>query len=263
MSFFNIFKKKTNTPNGDSNAVKTPEQQSSHGTMQSEDKSSGVVVLAALLRQLEADANVDPVYGANVLPLITEYKLLYKEEAPKEKRSEAFQNLMQALHRTLLFVPVTYDKNANVRPDKDLHFSARAAIKFNSDSIVYRSKGMSLSDTLNLGWVMSGGVATIDLNWWDISRFSGCEGLKFADPNVSRGVMCPVTANAATGTCFLCYTGLDQMKASIGLDDKTFIGVFTLYDLVELMRKIPQISGLIINGNQETHCYIGRGTFKC
>ena len=75
-----------------------------------------LVPLITLYQAYEPIANTDPVYGAKIPELIKEYKAAYaKAGEDRAKVNDALSAVLNELLRTLLFVPVKYDKQYNIR----------------------------------------------------------------------------------------------------------------------------------------------------
>lgn len=224
--------------------------------------SSQLYPLSALVDAYRATANTLPVYNSDLLPLLREYKALWADHADQGRINACFRSILTGLLRTLVIVPFQYEQAEEFSGDRSLHFTARAAMRFNIDSILTRASRMSDDETANLAWVVENGMPTADLSWWDISRIAGSEGYEFADPSVRHGSMYPRTAGNANGSFMLCYTGVDQlMNSPLGKDFKGHIGVYTLDDIVGMAMTSDAIRGFIINPDTDTHCFVDKAVF--
>ena len=223
---------------------------------------SQLVLLSAIVEAYRGKTNTIPVYNSNLLPLIREYKALWANKADQLAINTCFRSILEKLLRTLLVVPFNYDKASEFPKDRTLHFSGRAAVRFNLDSIVYRAEQMPAEELSDLAWVVENGLPTADLSWWDIRRIAGSEGYTFADPSVKRGSMYPCTAGNANGSFMLCYTGIDQLMASpLGKNFTGHIGIYTLDEVVAMAMSVQEIKGFILNPDTDTHCFVDKAVF--
>ena len=223
---------------------------------------SHLVQLSAIVEAYRSKANTIPVYNSDLLPLIREYKALWAKHADQHTINACFRSILEGLLNTLLVVPFNYDQANEFPNDRTLHFSGRAAVRFNLDSIVHRAEHMTPEEQSELAWVVEYGLPTADLAWWDIRRIAGSEGYTFADPSVKRGSMYPRTAGNANGSFMLVYTGIDQLMASpLGKNFTGHIGIYTLDEVVTLAMSVPEIKGFIINPDTDTHCFVDKAVF--
>ena len=223
---------------------------------------SHLVQLSAIVEAYRSKANTIPVYNSDLLPLIREYKALWAKHADQHTINACFRSILEGLLNTLLVVPFNYDQANEFPNDRTLHFSGRAAVRFNLDSIVYRAEHMTPEEQSELAWVVENGLPTADLAWWDIRRIAGSEGYTFADPSVKRGSMYPRTAGNANGSFMLVYTGIDQLMASpLGKNFTGHVGIYTLDEVVTLAMSVPEVKGFIINPDTDTHCFVDKAVF--
>lgn len=223
---------------------------------------SQLVLLSAIAEAYRSKTNTIPVYNSDLLPLIREYKALWAKQADQHTINACFRSILEGLLKTLLVVPFNYDQASEFSNDHTLHFSGRAAVRFNLDSIVYRADQMTPEELADLAWVVENGLPTADLTWWDIRRIAGSEGYTFADPSVKRGSMYPCTAGNANGSFMLVYTGIDQLMASpMGKNFTGHIGIYTLDEVITLAMSVPEIRGFIINPDTDTHCFVDKTVF--
>ena len=225
--------------------------------------SSPTVWLPEFYYKFRDVANTDSVYGEKIPSLITEYKSLYHEKAPKEEVNKAFVALMNEVVRTLFIVPFRYDEANEFPNDKVIHCTQKAANKFNIDSIVYRGKDMSSNQMEKLYWVKdtNTGLPTIDLDWWNISRISGSDGFYFEE-QIKPRIMYPQTAGDGNSDFFLCFTGIDQYLKAYKEEERAHIALYTISDIIGIISSSEKYSGIIINPDTETHCFIGKEAFK-
>ena len=223
---------------------------------------SHLMQLSAIVEAYRSKANTIPVYNSDLLPLIREYKALWAKHADQHTINACFRSILEGLLNTLLVVPFNYDQANEFPNDRTLHFSGRAAVRFNLDSIVYRAEHMTPEEQSELAWVVENGLPTADLAWWDIRRIAGSEGYTFADPSVKRGSMYPRTAGNANGSFMLVYTGIDQLMASpLGKNFTGHVGIYALDEVVTLAMSVPEVKGFIINPDTDTHCFVDKAVF--
>lgn len=221
-----------------------------------------LVPLADIVETYRNQTNTSPVYNSDLLPLIREYKALWRKNADQPAINACFRSILEGLLKTLLVVPFNYDKEHEFANDRTLHFSSRAAVRFNLDSIACRAEQMTIEEQFNLSWVVENGLPTADMSWWDIRRFGGSEGYTFADPSVTHGRMYPCTGSNANGSFMLVYTGIDQLMSSpLGKNFTGHIGIYTLDEVVTLAMSVQQIKGFIINPDTDTHCFVDKAVF--
>lgn len=255
MGFFDKFKKKTE--------IKQEQAPTTNcNTQQANAPSSSMVWLPEIYKQFKDLSNIDNVYGEKIPSLITKYKSLYHEKAPKEDVHKAFVDLMNEVIRTLYIVPFHYDNANEFQDDTIIHCTPKAANKFNIESIIYRCQNMTMEQMSKLYWVKeaSTNILTIDLDWWNISRISGSNGFCFEEQR-TPGTMYPQTAHDGNHNLFLCFTGIDQYLKVFGEDKQMHVALFTINDIVEYISAAENFSGIIINPDTETHCFIGKEAF--
>lgn len=220
-----------------------------------------LVRLTELYMSLQGQANVDAEYGAALLPVLREYKALWREQAGQEAIRACFFRLAEQLLRTILVVPFHYDAGHEFSGDRALHLTRPAATRLTRDSIAYRAQQLSFDDMDKLAWVVEDGEPTSDPSWWDLARFPGSEGYAFAGP-VKDVTMYPDTGSDANGTYLLCFTGVDQLRGALGADNGGHIGLFTAQELIALAQSAPKVNGLILNPRTDTHCFIDKRAFQ-
>ena len=255
MSFFNKSKKEPETKKEQASPADGKSQQANGSA-------ASFVWVPNIYQQCKDLSNTDRVYGEKIPSLITEYKTLYNEKASKEDINKAFRNLMKEVIRTPYVVPFRYNETDDYPNDTVIHCTAQAANKFNIESIIYRCQDMTLEQMSNLYWVKdpATNILTIDLDWWDISRISGSKGFRFEVSNTPR-TMYPRTATDGKHDYFLCFTGIDQYLKIFGEDQQMHIALYTINDIVDYITANESFSGIIINPDTETHCFIGKEAF--
>ena len=71
-----------------------------------------------------------------------------------------------------------------------------------------------------------------------------------------------MTGSVQNATNYLCFTGIDLLKKSFGTDFSGHICVYTIRDLVDLLKAAPEYPGLIVNPGTDSHCFLGRELFR-
>jgi hypothetical protein len=207
-------------------------------------------------------ANVEPIYGQKVIECIINYKNSYKS-GDRSVIIDSLKKLVAELNHAPLIVPFNYDDEHEFNNDKSLHFTAAAASQFNFDSIMYRAFQMTPNQLFDLYWEFRDGIPAIDYSWWNIERIAGSKGYSIANQNDNPGArMYPCIGSDQNGSYLLVYTGIDQLKASLGEDFSGHIGVFSFGEIVNLSLMNPNATGFILNPDTKTHCFIDKNFFN-
>ena len=230
----------------------------------------GVYALARIYEALAGNPNVnpEPVYGTKLSAVIPPYKeacyAMQKQDTPENRRrmDEVWTPLINAVITTLYLVPFTYQDDTPGTEDRCLHLTGLTAGRLTKDSIVYRCREMSMAQMDSLAWTCGeGGAPSPDPDWWDISRFSGSDGYRFAAEGGGHGAMNFLTLGDGSHRYFALDTDIIRIRNRFPGGHCPHIAVLSLGDVVHAMKVDPSIEGIILTPDTPTHCFLSRRVF--
>ena len=230
---------------------------------------SRVCTLSDLALKLRPIADSEPIYGEELKAIIRQYRTCLgkaetgNENTEKTQRDlqDCHNQLLQKVSRSVLFVPFRYENDTDDIQDQELHYTTKAAMKFNTDAIVRGAERKGLQQGSLLWTLDENGNPDIDLDWWDIKRIGGSEGYRFARDSGTHGLMYPYFGSDGKRKYFLCFTDLSALSAYLNGQKCNHIAAFMFDDVMNFISRIDEIDGFIINGNSDTHCYLSKNSF--
>ena len=210
----------------------------------------------------DPDINQEPVYGENMKQALGEYMsswdAYHEGRIDKAKMDAVWRRTVDALNTTPFLVPFDYGDDVPGTVDKTLHTTPAAARKLNREAIFFRCHRMVNGLLSTHAWVCDEkGEPSVDVNWWDISRFSGSEGYSFAPGGDPRhGPMLFYTKRDANNIYFGLYTDIPYVTAQFSNNTCPHITVITVGDMLNYLRRDPNLAGILINPDTPTHCFI-------
>ena len=228
----------------------------------------GVYPLSRIYYALRNDPyiNREAVYGTDLKKAIRSYLDAYHafsadgSDENREKIRRVWKSLVDALNVTLFLIPFRYDDDRPETEDKAFHLTAGAADQLTKDSILRRCDQMTGMQMMPLQWVCgANGQLTPDPGWWEISRICGSEGYSFADgSDHSHGLMRFITRAGGGNTFLGVYTDVSYVLNGFAEKHCPHIAVISISDVLDYIKRSPEMYGMLINPDTETHCAISR-----
>lgn len=228
----------------------------------------GVYPLGHIYYALRQDpyVNRETVYGTGMKKSIATYLKAHHAftDHPSEENQniirQAWKDVVDALNMTLFLIPFRYDDDLPDTEDRAIHLTAAAADAITKDSILLRCGQMTGMEMFPLNWVCGeNGRITPDPTWWDITRISGSEGFRFSDGNDrSHGLMRFFTRGGGGYTFLGIYTDISYVLDGFDNQPCPHIALISVADVLNYVRHSPDLYGILINPDTETHCAISR-----
>ena len=227
----------------------------------------GTYLLSRIYMALRNDpeVNQEPVYGTALKKAIRDYKAACDRRQVQDTLETrqlwqtSWMRLVDALNTTPYLIPFRYDDDRPGMEDKALHLTAASAHMINRDAIVAHCGKLTGFQMMPLVCGCGeGGRPNPITEWWDISRFSHSAGYSFAMNNGGHGMMRCFTRGGGGSEYFGVYTDIDYVLKGFPNTPCPHIAVFSVGDVLNMIRQQPGLAGLLINPDTETHCFLSR-----